>query len=366
MATRAAQRKQRLLELENEQRIEDAEALKFTDEQRLSLFLSFRSVKFEWSDLDGMRSVRRRYNSSCPSSPPPPARAPTHSPARPPALPYPAAPEAFAVLTNARLASFGKDETIRGYVPFPASPERRFCSTPTPYDSAPRYGAKYQSEYEYSSAPATPAPLVRSVSSPPAPVRPPPTPPPMRRSPISPKPSKSTLRGKRRSPVKGLFSIACSSSGAAACLEPIRVPLPPLVSAAPNGSAHGADDDEDAWVDEDELTVIADDDDRDDDDDGLLTPVPASAWRFGSTQPPSMGVNCGAPPALRVNCEPPSSPPSLRVNCDAPPAYTYEDPDTEAELRTPVPYEFEREATPVPFIHVSEPDDEQVGGKRKR
>jgi hypothetical protein len=31
-------------------------------EQRLSLFHSFRSVKFEWSDLDGMRSVRRRYN----------------------------------------------------------------------------------------------------------------------------------------------------------------------------------------------------------------------------------------------------------------------------------------------------------------
>jgi hypothetical protein len=29
--SRAAQRKQRLLELENEQRLEDAEALKFTD-----------------------------------------------------------------------------------------------------------------------------------------------------------------------------------------------------------------------------------------------------------------------------------------------------------------------------------------------
>ncbi|KAJ6535845.1 hypothetical protein DFH09DRAFT_1402630, partial [Mycena vulgaris] len=38
------------------------ETLKMTEEQRLSLFHSFRSVKFEWNDLDGMRSVRRRYN----------------------------------------------------------------------------------------------------------------------------------------------------------------------------------------------------------------------------------------------------------------------------------------------------------------
>jgi hypothetical protein len=33
-----------------------------SQEQRLSLSLSFRSIKFEWSDLGGMRSVRRRYN----------------------------------------------------------------------------------------------------------------------------------------------------------------------------------------------------------------------------------------------------------------------------------------------------------------
>ncbi|KAJ6535842.1 hypothetical protein DFH09DRAFT_1283959 [Mycena vulgaris] len=51
--SRAAPRKQRLLELENEQRIEDTEAHKMTEEQRLSLFHSFRSVKFKWSDLDG-------------------------------------------------------------------------------------------------------------------------------------------------------------------------------------------------------------------------------------------------------------------------------------------------------------------------
>ncbi|KAF8182756.1 hypothetical protein K438DRAFT_2165600 [Mycena galopus ATCC 62051] len=101
----------------------------------------------------------------------------------------------------------------------------------------------------------------------------------------SPKPRKSTLRGKQCSPVESLFLIACSSSGAAACLEPIRVPLPPLVSAAPNSSVHTTHDNEDVWVDEDELTVIAEDDRE---DDGLLTPVPTSAWRFGSTQPPSL------------------------------------------------------------------------------
>jgi hypothetical protein len=33
-----------------------------SQEQRLSLFLSFRSVNFEWSDLDGMRSVLWRYS----------------------------------------------------------------------------------------------------------------------------------------------------------------------------------------------------------------------------------------------------------------------------------------------------------------
>ncbi|KAJ7810064.1 hypothetical protein B0H14DRAFT_3480875 [Mycena olivaceomarginata] len=46
---RAAQRRQCLFELEDEER-------------HLSLFFSFRSVEFEWSGLDGMRSVRRRYN----------------------------------------------------------------------------------------------------------------------------------------------------------------------------------------------------------------------------------------------------------------------------------------------------------------
>ncbi|KAJ6501303.1 hypothetical protein DFH09DRAFT_1336124 [Mycena vulgaris] len=49
--SRAAPRKQRLVELENEQRIEDTGAHKMTE--RRSLFHSFSSVKFKWSDLDG-------------------------------------------------------------------------------------------------------------------------------------------------------------------------------------------------------------------------------------------------------------------------------------------------------------------------
>ncbi|KAG6907679.1 hypothetical protein DXG01_007782 [Tephrocybe rancida] len=99
-ATRAAQRKLKQLEIENEQRIEEAEALKMTEtfrlrpwlglqEQRQILQRSFSSVKVEFSDLDGL--------SWCKS---PQTR--VHSPE-----------QAFVVLTNADLASFGPHETIR-------------------------------------------------------------------------------------------------------------------------------------------------------------------------------------------------------------------------------------------------------------
>ncbi|KAJ7648004.1 hypothetical protein FB45DRAFT_212131 [Roridomyces roridus] len=134
--SRAALRKQRLLEMENEQRIEDAEALKFTEEQRLSLLYSFRHVKFEWSDLDGMRSMRRRYQS------PPPRHGHTHchptSPVRPSVPHSPHSPSttanttgAFAVLTNARLASFNPNETICVRSAMPPCP-----STPAPTSPA--------------------------------------------------------------------------------------------------------------------------------------------------------------------------------------------------------------------------------------
>ncbi|KAJ6464251.1 hypothetical protein C8R47DRAFT_70473 [Mycena vitilis] len=301
--SRAAQRKQRLLDLENEQRLEDAEALKFTEEQRLSLFLSFRSVKFEWSDLDGMRSVRRRYNSSCasppPRSPPTTAYAPPHhghgqvhpyarrAPALPrlstPSLPTLSLPtlspaplptlasssvppstaptppsQAFAVLTNAHLASFGKDDTIRG--------------DPRGYDFPP--------------------PALRSVSSssilpsftsttPAAPTSAPPAPPGFTRSvsaPVTPaKTHRTSGTTKRRSPVKGLFALpvtaVCTStaSASASCVSPIRVPLPPLTAAG--ALAPADDDDEDAWIDEDDDTIIADADC----DDDLRTPVPGDA-----------------------------------------------------------------------------------------
>ncbi|KAJ6535835.1 hypothetical protein DFH09DRAFT_1402621 [Mycena vulgaris] len=149
--SRAAQRKQRLLELENEQRIEDAETLKMTEEQRLSLFHSFRAVNFEWSDLDGMRSVRRRYNSPPRLQLHPYHQQPASTPVSVPP-PQPQAP-AFAVLTNARLAAFSADDTIcvrrsasspapakpkksrspvNGLFAFPLHPLRARCDPPSP------------------------------------------------------------------------------------------------------------------------------------------------------------------------------------------------------------------------------------------
>ncbi|KAJ7833808.1 hypothetical protein B0H14DRAFT_3871556 [Mycena olivaceomarginata] len=97
--------KQRLLELESKHRLEDAQALNFTGEQRMSLFLSFRSVKLEWSDLNGMRFVRCRdpipifwHPTSCPQTDarasavlPPRLAAPVGRP-----LPLPATPHRHA------------------------------------------------------------------------------------------------------------------------------------------------------------------------------------------------------------------------------------------------------------------------------
>ncbi|KAJ7656202.1 hypothetical protein B0H17DRAFT_1338000 [Mycena rosella] len=250
--SRAAQRKQRLLELENEQRLEDAEALKMTEEQRLSLFHSFRSVKFEWSDLDGMRSVRRRYN-----SPPrlqivhPPAPQPHSAPIPPsaPVHPEQAQTHAFAVLTNARLATFSADDTICVRGAGPGTPYHP--PTLTPY-SSPHAATPAQ----FSAAPQTAA-----------------TNPPKAR--------------KARSPVKGLFAFpsaaASTASPAAAATPVIRVPLPPLAAV----EQEQEDDDDDAWVDDegdndDEGDEDEDDDDDDDDSDttfefdesALATPVP--------------------------------------------------------------------------------------------
>ncbi|KDR73389.1 hypothetical protein GALMADRAFT_731527 [Galerina marginata CBS 339.88] len=54
-ASRAEQRRQRLLEVELELAVEEAEALKMTEEQRQLLHRPFAAVKAEFTDLDGMR-----------------------------------------------------------------------------------------------------------------------------------------------------------------------------------------------------------------------------------------------------------------------------------------------------------------------
>ncbi|CAK5281984.1 unnamed protein product [Mycena citricolor] len=241
--SRASLRKQRLLELEHEQRMEDMEALKMTEEQRLLLFHSFRSVKFEWCDLDGMRPAttfvphvaptRRRVTSS--SIRPPPARSLPPSPceqaspfARCSALNPPPRYEACANVTHsdkvsARLASLGKDETIRG-IPFPPA-------------SVPALAA--QSHQPVARRPPPAYPGVKHVSP-------------------------STLRPrKQRSSVKALFVLG-----------------PP---------DEDESDDQDAWTDEDsdeEVFVYPgagerDDGDWDEDDAELATPVATEpSWRF--------------------------------------------------------------------------------------
>ncbi|GLB39353.1 hypothetical protein LshimejAT787_0605150 [Lyophyllum shimeji] len=104
--TRAAQRKQRLIQIENEMRQEDAEALKMTEEERETLLRSFTSVKVEFSDLDGLAwpaSARcGGRGAPPPPSPRPSPRAQSQSP-----------DHKFVILTNADLASFAPHETIR-------------------------------------------------------------------------------------------------------------------------------------------------------------------------------------------------------------------------------------------------------------
>ncbi|KAJ7165451.1 hypothetical protein C8R43DRAFT_1232546 [Mycena crocata] len=213
---RATSRRQQLLDIENEERIEDAEALKLTEEQRLSLFHSFRSVKFEWTDLDGFRNVRRRYN-----SPPRQAQLPDTSPQHGPRSPHsqltpPNNPVANEQVFAVHAHVDGDDETIRGR------------SLPSPTNS--------ESQRIIKSA--------RSTSG-------------------------STMKGKAgkkfRSPVKGLFpstssgAISNSTSTSALATLPVskatqvptaltygRVPLPPLLSNSNSDSVFDLEND-DAW-----------------------------------------------------------------------------------------------------------------------
>ncbi|KAF8815591.1 hypothetical protein BYT27DRAFT_7128762 [Phlegmacium glaucopus] len=101
--SRAEQRKQRLRELETEQAAEEAEALKMTEEQRQTLLKSFTSVKVEFTDLDGLRWSQTALRKIQPFH---------RSPARL-STSQPKSKNTFVVLTNADLASFSPEDTIR-------------------------------------------------------------------------------------------------------------------------------------------------------------------------------------------------------------------------------------------------------------
>ncbi|KAJ6501285.1 hypothetical protein DFH09DRAFT_1102641 [Mycena vulgaris] len=341
--SRAAQRKQRLLELENEQRIEDAEALKMTEEQRLSLFHSFRSVKFEWSDLDGMRSVRRRYNS--------PPRLQLHPHAQlhhpqtqhqqPPAPtsvsvppPQPQAP-AFAVLTNARLASFSADDTIC---------LRRSASSSTLCPTLP------------SSPALSPLPT------------PTPTPQSQPHSPTAAKKHTKPKAKKARSPVKGLFAFPPSPLTPAPATGAIRVPRPPLAAVDEDGDAWV---DEEGWVDDDsdafggdtevegddrELELQDREGDEDDDDEGddtfdesaLPTPVPR-VWCFADAIPIEVERLYATPDTPRES------------------GYAIASPYPASPVASPAPASPYANATaPAPPSPYAADATTAVGGKRKR
>ncbi|KAF8625446.1 hypothetical protein AX17_006847 [Amanita inopinata Kibby_2008] len=104
MLTRAEQRRLRLLEIEDEQRLEDAEAIKMTEEQRETLLRSFQSVKFEFNDLDGLSwsdSARQRLRQESQTA---------------------VTSATFVVLSNADLASFSPEDTIRVSIRRPRVP----------------------------------------------------------------------------------------------------------------------------------------------------------------------------------------------------------------------------------------------------
>ncbi|KAJ7806775.1 hypothetical protein B0H13DRAFT_2155070, partial [Mycena leptocephala] len=220
--------------------------------------------------------------------------------------------------------------------------------------------------YEFPSAPSTPAPApsyARSVSSPASssPSRSTygvvPQAPSTRRTPSShsypssPSPksisairtaAKGSPRGKRRSPVKGLFpclaSVAVSVS-VSATPTPIRVPLPPFSSVE--------DEEEGDWVDEDEDgdgdTVIVEgkrEGWEDEDESALPTPVPR--WGFEEV---------------------------LGVEVDVTPVPVYTPRCGRETTPTPAPH-YEREAAPYGGMRDAcereGREEVQVGGKRKR
>ncbi|PBK60855.1 hypothetical protein ARMSODRAFT_679775 [Armillaria solidipes] len=110
--SRAAQRKQRLLEIENEQRMEDVEALRMTEEQRQLLLRSFATVTSEFFPLDGLQwtpvSLHKRIQVMKRVATKETATTTTTSDDRPAASP---SPPALASITNATLGT--AEDTIR-------------------------------------------------------------------------------------------------------------------------------------------------------------------------------------------------------------------------------------------------------------
>ncbi|KAJ7858513.1 hypothetical protein B0H14DRAFT_3447218 [Mycena olivaceomarginata] len=293
--------KQRLLELENEHRLEDAEALKFTDEQRISLFLSFRILPSRLAAPFGRplplpaTPHRTRDPIHLPALPLSPNSYAYPAPAVPPyfcSSPPPAASEAFALLTNTHLVSFGKDDTVCVRPPSYSSPTSThsthavaFPVSPHRYASAPTPMPMHTSTLSPPTPPGMP-PIVWSVSSLAAPVR-----------------TSPTSGGKPRSSAR---EKGWTTQTTTPC--PIRAPLPPLVSIDGVAPEEG---DEDAWVDadddddkddeggdEDEMTVV---DDRDHAEDGakeLPAPVPWCSELLAPRTPPvlSVDVHAGASP----------------------------------------------------------------------
>ncbi|KAJ7327449.1 hypothetical protein DFH08DRAFT_1026333 [Mycena albidolilacea] len=202
------------LELESKQRLED------TEEQRLSLFLSF---QFEWSGVDTdvvhpyilLPRVAAPVGRAFPVPPSADARRDLpvlpflshayHSYSYPACAcasvlftPTPSHPEAFAALTSAPLASFGKGDTI--YVAFPVLPHR-YASTATP---TPTPAPASISTLNLPTLPGMP-PMVWGVSSPSAPVR---------TSPVPEGKPKASARGRGAAlrsavPVLALLHIRC-------------------------------------------------------------------------------------------------------------------------------------------------------------
>ncbi|KAJ7690567.1 hypothetical protein B0H14DRAFT_2652353 [Mycena olivaceomarginata] len=316
----------------------------------LTLFLSFRSVKFKWNDPDGMRF----RNSSFPASPPPiscapalpaptdadtgpnpPARAP--APAAhlhlilllPPTYSHSPAPEVFAILTNTHLESFGKDDTICVRQPSPTSTHSTHALLPSPCHlngTLPPRRTRACSHRRHRPGCPGPPGMVRSMSSPPAPVC---------TLPMAGGKLRVSAREKRWSPVKGLFLFSLFSPSPPC---PTWVLLPPLVSM--DGDVP-EEDNKDVWVDEDEDDLEG--------DDGRRQP---GVWG---------GAELPTPLSWHSDLLAPHTPPVLSVNVHVGAQRTYYKSEGEGEEpQTPVPGLYSREAMPTPYTRE---EREREGGE---